>query len=195
MTDVRAVFTADEGIAASLHHLGLLKTKRDKLTEAKLETESQIVAAASRAWSVGSISYHELVALYMQYRAVADAGFSKRWDALHSVKSVSIHQASKTMPPGSNESWNGLFPLGQHDPAPPKGVSVVYVLFDGDAEPCYVGSTHRFRNRLKQHFRAGKLFVSWQAFPARDRQAAFELETKFLNAYKPYLNKLGGLAG
>lgn len=63
------------------------------------------------------------------------------------------------------------------------------MLFDEANVPCYVGSTKRLSDRLRQHKKDGKPFVRWQAHPCRDRDHAYELEVRLLEQHLPYLNK------
>lgn len=79
--------------------------------------------------------------------------------------------------------------LGVMEPAPPVGVSVVYVLFDVWNEPAYVGSTQDFRVRLAVHRKEKPGLLTWTAFPCADREAAYVLENRLLKEYKPHLNK------
>ncbi len=95
-------------------------------------------------------------------------------------------------PNGPAGSWFGECPLNDGEPLPPKWTCVVYVLFDHENVPCYVGSTNQFRQRVKRHAYDGKRFVRWVAYPCADREAAFDLEVKLLAEHKPYLNVKAG---
>lgn len=88
-----------------------------------------------------------------------------------------------------DEPWSGTFPLQKGEEWPPKGAFVVYVLFDSEGVVCYVGSTKQFNQRMKAHVRDGKRFVRWQAWSCTDRQAAYAMESRFLQQHRPYYNK------
>ena len=78
------------------------------------------------------------------------------------------------------------------NPMPPRGQSVVYILYDGSSTPCYVGSSGDFPARLKWHLKNGKPVVVWIAYPCDSREAAYALEDRLLKQYMPYLNKKRG---
>ena len=92
--------------------------------------------------------------------------------------------------------WEGPFPLGQSEPAPPPRTSVIYFLYDdqpGDEvsiSAVYIGTTIHLRDRLKQHAAAGKVFGRWIAayFPVED---AYHSESELISEFKPRLNVKG----
>lgn len=71
---------------------------------------------------------------------------------------------------------------------PPDGYNVAYVLHDESGTPCYVGSTNRFYARLRTHAYRGKKWQRWQAYKCDSREAAYQLEERFLDRWMPFLN-------
>lgn len=175
----------------TLAHIERLAAKRDMLTRAQADAESVFLASVQRSWSAGELSMLALALLYGDYRSLADPGFSKRWDEAVEVTAaelVAYKRRIDTEPPEPEHGWIGSYPLdGVFTPR--KGVCVVYVLFDANNDPCYVGSTNQLRIRLKAHARDGKRFSKWQARSCPDRDAAYALEREWLARYMPYLNR------
>lgn len=97
----------------------------------------------------------------------------------------------KPEPNGPAGSWQGSWPLAEGDHCPPRGACLVYVLFDADNVPVYVGSSETFRSRMKQYTAAGKTWTAWVAHPCADRDDAYDVESRFLRQYKPVLNVQG----
>ncbi len=177
--------------AATLQHIGLLKRKQERLLAAQHEAEGQFLHAVAAAYAAGELDMAVLADAYQEYRAVAATGFRNRWNDAISVSAATIREWPSAAPNGPAGSWEGTYPI-DGGPAPRHGVCVAYVLFDDANEPCYVGSTSNFRNRLGNHRRDGKVFVRWAAFPSVSREAAYELEDQLLAEHLPYLNKRRG---
>lgn len=103
------------------------------------------------------------------------------------------HAGAQRAPPNGPEgTYVGVAPLPGDDVAPLEGTPVVYVLFDEDNEPCYVGSTQNLRARLNAHLTNGKQFVRWQAYPCASREDAYVLEERLLVERMPRLNRRRG---
>jgi hypothetical protein len=173
---------------ATLQHIELLSARRERLTKAQIEAEEQLVHRIGRAHASGRLAIYDLVELLMRFRDHACPGFSTRWKDAVGIRTQLLHGYALFSPNGPNRTWHGSSPPGPRETAPPKGQAVVYVLFDAANEPCYVGSSSNFRARVKQHRRAGKVFVRWCAYLCPDREAAFRLEDKLLREHSLYLN-------
>jgi len=178
---------------ATQQHIQLIAAKRIKLEQAQLAAEEQFCMALAREFNAGRIGYTELADAYADLRGDESAprflaGFpSRRWrPVLPDIKHVKA--MVKWQSEASFDDWHGEWPL-DHQDVPPYGLSVVYVLFDSNTRPCYVGSTQAFRTRMAQHAGSGKRWSRWQAYKCRDRQHAYEVETRFLEKYMPQLNK------
>lgn len=193
-----------EPYEATLFHIGLIQSKIDKLIQAMLDAEAQVLHRAGRDYEAGLLSIDDLYALYKRYRDLVwretapgrrdyyfrptfgyvwNVNVQVRGDMLpHLVRQAKLHRRN-----GPDGTWQGEYPLGDA-PRPPDGQSVVYVLYDDANVPCYVGSTERFKSRLRQHAR-DKKFARWAAYPCDDREAAYQLEERLLREHKPYLNK------
>lgn len=181
-----------KSLAATLQHVELIHQRERKLTaarEAALDQLSHRIGAAVRS---GEIDDAQLVAIWEQIRDSAVPGRQKFWDKNVPTKWLRLKYRKNQIPNGPEGTWVGENPCVPTDPAPGVGVSVVYVLFDDQNEPCYVGSTGNFRPRLKAHIQSGKQFVRWQAHPCRDREHAYELEVRLLGERKPRLNRRVG---
>jgi predicted GIY-YIG superfamily endonuclease len=177
---------------ATLQHIALLKRKQERLRAAQIDAERQFLHSVAAAWAAGDLDTAGLAEALRAYRAVAAPGFMGHWDAALPVSAAKLLTWPDSAPNGPAGSWEGTYPIGVRDPAPRRNICVVYVLFDAANQPCYVGSTSTFRDRLARHQRDGKLFVRWTAYPCKDREAAYQLEVRLLEQHKPYLNKKRG---
>ncbi|MFE9777774.1 GIY-YIG nuclease family protein [Streptomyces sp. NPDC005775] len=178
-----------KSIAATLHHVELLREKEAKLEAARHEAEAQVMHRVGAAFRLGEIDHYQLVAVYEHYKAMGLTGRMHRWDEHVDISWKVMTHLSRQLPNGPEDSWVGEYPFHEATSAPAKGIAVVYVLFDDLNAPCYVGSTDQFRTRVAYHRRHGKQFVSWQAHPCRDREHAYELEDRLLRRHKPPLNQ------
>jgi hypothetical protein len=186
-----AVF-AIEGYEATLDHTRLLQGKRQVLAAAQREAEEQHLHRISTAYAAGYLTVEELVAIYFDYRVVADQGFSHRWDAAIPVTAKQLVALARRMtyhqPNGPAGTWEGPYPFDDGT-TPGDATSVTYVLFDRLGQCCYIGSTGHFRSRLHQHARDGKAFTYWHAYPCTSRAEAYRLEAQLVQQHAPYLNK------
>lgn len=183
----------DDGPASSratLQHIQLLNRRITKLTEAREQAEEQLLHRAAASYRSGEMSLSNLIELYWHYQEAGSPGKSRRWNAHFDL----TYQAMGMLPApnGPEESWVGEWPLSEGAPCAIRGLAVVYVLFDAENAPCYVGSTGKLRTRLSQHARSGKQFTYWQAHPCRDREHAYQLEEQLLRQHMPYLNRRAG---
>jgi GIY-YIG catalytic domain-containing protein len=187
------------GLDATYQHIGLLSRKQDQLRASQIAAEEQFLCRVGQLYGTRKINDVELAFLYRAYADFAVPGFLKRWEAnipvpagrvqyiLRHAKTLDLH--APNMPDGT---WRGSWPLEAGDRTPIYGACVVYVLYDGANDPCYVGSTQNLKARLKDHRKDGKPFVRWTAFACADREAAYQLEDKLLNEHQPYLNRKRG---
>lgn len=178
-----------ESIAATLHHIELLREKELKLEAARHEAETQVLHRVGTAFRAGEIDHHQLYAIYERYKAIGVVGRKTRWDDNVDLSWRLMSYLSTQLPNGPEGSWVGEYPILHGATAPARGIAVVYVLFDEANEPVYVGSTDQFRTRMSAHWKDGKRFVRWQAHPCRDRDHAYRLEDRLLKQHKPRLNR------
>lgn len=177
--------------AATMQHVVLLAEKQVRLAEAQLAAEEQLLQAVSRETKLGKVTWHELRDLYRVLRDCRSPRLLQRWRAMLPDPATIEHRANAIEEHGDPQAeyWAGSYPYLPGGNVPGRFTCVVYILFDDANVPCYVGSTHTFKDRLGVHARDGKPFVRWQAHRCRDREHAYEVETRFLQQHKPYLNK------
>lgn len=190
--------TSPGKLAATLDHLALIRGKWEKLQAAQIAAEEQLLHRVGRMYEAREIGELQLIALYEAFSAVALPGYTKRWNAAvplsaKRIPNLRTHlqyllQNAPNMPDGT---WRGTRPIGS-GPIPVDGIPVVYVLYDAENGPCYVGSSEKFRARLQSHERDDKPFVRWSASRCSDREAAYQIEDRLLAEFKPYLNKRRG---
>lgn len=175
--------TTDErrSAEATIRHIELIARKRARLEHAQAAAEEQLGRAAARLTAGGDFDAVE--SLYARLRAAGLPGFSKRWTLAGAPSASQITAFQRA----SETEWFGEEPY-QGGARPPSGVSVVYVLYDAELNPCYVGSTGHLAARLTQH-RREKTFKFWRAIRCEDRDDAYRLENEWLAAYMPQLNK------
>ena len=176
--------------ASTLQHLDLLNQRLAKLHAAREEAEHQVLHRAGSAYRNGEIDILQLTDIYETYSALAIPGRTSRWNKHIDINwHVMGRIAEHSRPNGPENTWVGDWPLAPNGCCPERGVNVVYVLFGPDNEPCYVGSTKTFRQRLKVHEKDGKEFQRWQAYMCRDREHAYQLEERLLKERLPRLNR------
>lgn len=183
-------------ISASLQHIALLKQREERLAEARKEAEHQMLHRVGVAHRLGEIDEVQLEAIRQEYAALQSEGRSLRWNEhigipWNRLKQLIFHKRCLA-PNGPEGTWVGEWPLLPGTPCPRPQIAVVYVLFDEVNEPCYVGSTHDLRQRLKAHAKQGKHFTRWHAHPCRDREHAYQVEDRLLKEHKPRLNRKAG---
>lgn len=177
---------------STLQHIGLIKGRIAHLERRRVETEDQLIHRIALDLAEGKVSDQQVLRFYRDYRGTAAPGFGGRWNN-RMPEAMNTHRIGLIVRnlPDADGNWRGSYPLPVSDPAPMRNTSVVYVLFDADNVPCYVGSTGCLRTRLKQHGR-DKEFVSWLAYPCEDRARAYEIEERALREHMPYLNQKAG---
>ncbi|WP_432563691.1 GIY-YIG nuclease family protein [Kineococcus sp. SYSU DK003] len=181
-----------DSLASTLDQIARLKQRRETLKQAQRDAEAQLVHRVGVAHRRGDLSEQDLVDLYYSLREASqrEPGFATRWDEAVDLDSRTIARARQfnSLPNGPDGSWQGDNPLPAGASAPRTGVAVVYVLFDDDGSPCYVGSSMQFRSRLTWH-RKRKSFRYWAAYPCADREDAYVREERMLREVLPRLNK------
>ncbi len=175
--------------AATLQHCELLRAKIDALTARLADASAQLYTCADREYRDGNIALDDLAALYERARSFGGVGFSTVWGEHMSVKAALIRQYLQATPPNvtGTPAWSGAYPYESGVPRPPKGVAVVYVLYDVTLEPIYLGSSAHFAARMRTHRRT-KPVRWWLAYPCATREAAYLLEEGLLTTRKPAMN-------
>ncbi|WP_262285423.1 hypothetical protein [Micromonospora sp. MA102] len=180
---------------ATFQHCELIRRKINDLSVRLVEAQAQLYTAINREYRDGRLDMDDLALIYERARGLGP-GFTTRWDEHMSVPAgtVQYHWRNrvKTRPnaPGGTH-WQGCYPYEPDTITPPRGQAVVYVLYDVDARPIYVGSTKVFRDRMRSHRRDGKPMTSWLAYPCDSREAAYLLESKLLDECRPSMNRTG----
>lgn len=178
-----------ESVEATMQHVEQLASKISTLDQARAASIDQLTYRIKQEYRAGTLSIHDLLAAYERLKANAGPRWSKAWYGLELPGPAAMRSLIAAIPNGPNGSWYGVGRIPSVDhPMPTNGQSVVYVLYDAENQPCYVGSSEQFRIRLKAHIKDGKPVTYWTAFPCPDRDAAYRLEDRLLKQYKPYLN-------
>lgn len=199
-----------EGAQATLDHIVATSRKIDSLRDRQYDAEQQFLYRLSTLYALKLFTIEDLWRISERY---APAYFLPEWEerwaetdlpALDTLMDLWT-ESLKYTPNGPGGSWTNYDPRwdenlpdwisctpADDNPMPPRGQSVVYVLYDGTGTPCYVGSTGDFSARLKWHLKDRKPVVVWKAFPCEDREAAYLLEDRLLKEHLPYLNKKVG---
>ena len=171
-----------------------MNTLRARLSDA----EGQLLQRWGGAYRSGALSQDEVVDAAMAVTAGGHLpGWVARWNEAFGfdVRAVIYQRNYEARNAARHEQnagygWTGNYgDSGTSFPRPPKGQSVVYVLFDAAAEPIYLGSTHDLAGRIKAHRREGKPVVYWRAAPYATREEAYAAEDEMLRAVKPEMNR------
>lgn len=184
---VRPDDAAQASLDGTLQHIALLRERHDRLRDVQVQAEEQLLHRAATAYAESRMGDVELADLYMAYAAVAQPGYENRWNLAIPIHAKRMKHVLSNAPNGPQGTWHGTYPV-DGGPVPLDGISVVYVLYDGQNQPCYVGSTKRMRYRIKCHAR-DKAFTTWTAGRCTDREAAYQLEERLLAEHQLYLNK------
>lgn len=198
MTDQPPALRESTGIpalAATEQHMQLLRDKRDRLNAALIDSQYQYLTALAREHRAGRITWVDLNHAHEVCRSHRTIDLTERWNSCLGVTPGKVRVNAQMMPNGANGTWHGVWPLPDGVSHPPRGAFVAYILFDDVRAPCYVGSTKNFRERLKNHYRDGKRWTSWIAHSCTDRKHAYQVETKFLQQYKPPMNRTSSAGG
>lgn len=196
-----AAFMRHEALRDTAQHIAVLQRKIDQLLARRDEAWAQLLAATLREYDE-CLTEVDLADMLADMKASYGNGFGAFWNA-HMPDRISwqrVRSAAEQQRQWSEQYdenvrlgfWSGAIPLTGGYPVPRRGVSVVYVLFDMNNRPCYVGSTDDFKRRLKQHCREKADLARWMAYVCPTRDDAYQLEVKLLNEHKPYMNKKRG---
>lgn len=179
-------------LSATFQHIEIIRSKEARLVEAREQALRQALHGIGSDYNTGRLTHRQLCIALTAVRELNLRGAMNAWDEVVGVSWKRTLQLAKQPPNGPQDSWIGDYPFHPGTVAPIAGVSVVYVLFDASNEPCYVGSTEKFRPRLRAHAKDGKQFVRWQAHPCRNREHAYLLEDRLLKEHLPRLNRKAG---
>lgn len=197
--DLDCLFGMDD-LAATAGHIELLNRKINALQAARVASWNQLLTAAARMYRSGVLDDRGALDLYHVMARSYGTGYTRVWDRNMPVPSCRVSSWPRqwaarelserlNQPNGPEGSWVGPLPLEPGAVCPGKGISVVYVLYDADHIPIYVGSSQNLRGRLSSHAREKPDAVTWTAYRCRDREHAYEVEVRLLNEHKPRLNK------
>lgn len=180
----------------ALDRLIALRLLAEDIENARVQAEMVYLVEAKVELDAGRVA--DVADVYVAAHFTATKGFHGRWEQVtgRTSRGLATRMAHRRRleivcaePNGpGGHYWTGTAPIGPRDPRPPRGKSVVYVLYDAMNEPIYVGSTEKFHTRLTTHIREGKPVVRWMAYPCADREKAYELEQELLDEFKLPLN-------
>ena len=175
----------------TLQHLALLAAKAETINAARIAAEEQLIHRLATDHAAGRATTTEVYTAFAAARGIGARGFAKRWDNRmpYALQSKRIAWTAVRYAADPDGNWRGSYPFTDETRTPNGETSVVYVLFDEQNRPCYVGSTRRFRTRMSSHSREGKRFTHWIAHPCPNRAAAYALEERLLAEHQPYLNR------
>lgn len=190
----------DESVDTSTLEEMVRYTNRISTLRARLgDAEGQLLHRWGNAYRAGLLSQDQIVdaAIAVASGGHLPSGWVTRWNdtfgfdvryfvnrRYHDAKNAQRHEQN------AGHGWTGTYgDAGTSFPRPPKGQSVVYVLFDASAEPIYVGSTQDLAGRLKAHWRDGKPVAYWRAVPYSTREEAYAAEDAMLREVKPEMNR------
>jgi hypothetical protein len=184
-----------QAIRATAQQVGFIDQKIRMLEARRDEAEDQLYMALERERKRAALDEYRMAGIYGSLRVIFGRAIARRWDMhiplvssrMAGILTLGVDRHRLNGPRG--ESWVGNFPLDWREPAPRDGLSVVYVLYDDTNEPVYVGSSEKFRQRLKAHVKAGKVLTAWMAAPCADRAHAYQVEERLLKERLPPLNK------
>lgn len=195
ITQAVGLFSGDR-LAVAAHRVQFQQQERVRATDALVHAEIDFLTTLAERHRAGVVTWAQLDAAY---RLVAyNGGFAApggvaRWKEIVGVPRSGMIAKVQEEAVNSDGAWSGHTPLEEGEFFPPDDQSVVYLLFDVDNVPVYVGSTARLKTRLAQH-QSDKVWTQWVAYRCENRQAAYELETRYLRQYKPRYNKIGAPA-
>lgn len=182
-----------------LDEVGQRRVERESAEVNQRDAEEAYLSRVAADYQSGELSFPDLCRAYLSFREVVGVnGHAKRWDEVIPVSGGTLvgrmrHAAKyrpRRNPKTGEEYWSGTWPRTLEDEGiPQNGQSVVYLLFDEEVQPCYIGSTSNFLQRMYAHVRDGKKFATWIAYPCADREAAFGREEELLALHMPYLNR------
>lgn len=198
-------FLRHTDLEATAAHIVGVQRKIERLEQVKRDSWAQLLMAVKRAYDE-YLDEEDLCHFLEDMKLSYGPGFGTFWDQ-NMPRELSYsrvrHAAAKqrhwrkkyeaNQPNGpAAGTWVGTFPIESDQPMPMWGEAVVYVLFDLNNDPCYVGSTETFTTRLRTHQREKLGLARWMAYRCADREDAYRLEDKLLKEHKPHMNKKRG---
>lgn len=190
-------FQQFDDLAATAMHIDVVQSRLDRLEEVKRESWEQLLTTVARLHRQGRLTTAQLLAFSREMHHSYGPGYSRVWDRNIAIPVKKLRHVvareERAALDRARPHWSGTWPLSEHDLAPSIGVSGVYVLFDRDGVPAYIGSSETFRSRMHAHKRNfSGVFDRWVFYVCEDREAAYELEVRLLREKLPYLNKKAG---
>lgn len=169
-------------------HITRLRKRRDELSALIETAEEQLVHRAGVAFEAGHIDMFDLSNAIEVLAVMRSGKRRERWADAGLPSPEEIRSWVLSQPNCPDGSWwqDGQYCGG--GPRPADGQAVVYVLYDANNAPCYVGSSEHFDQRLMVH-RGDKNFASWRAWPCADRATAYRRESEMLRDVMPRLNR------
>ncbi|MFF8371857.1 GIY-YIG nuclease family protein [Streptomyces lydicus] len=144
-----SVTESEPAYQVTLQHIQLLQDRQKKLAAAQEQAEHQVLHHYGSGYRCGDITIAQLLAFFEAYTALETPRRSRRWNEHIDIAYQTCHLMQT--PNGPEGTWIGSWPCSEAEPYPVRGVAVVYVLFDANNQPCYVGSTNQFRTRMGKH--------------------------------------------
>lgn len=165
-----------------------------------------LLAAVREAAQAKALTEEQLLDMLLAMRDSYGTGHSKVWDRhmpptlssrhVRTIVASQRHYAEKVernQPNGPTEgNWVGTLPECWQGPMPLDGDPVIYMLFDADGEPVYLGSTGGFRTRLAAHVREKPGIHSWSAQLCESREQAYDIEDQLLKLRMHKYNRKQG---
>lgn len=179
--------TQHADIQATLDHMAMIDARRKLLTTREEEARAQLTHRLGLKWRAGEVSAEEVYAVYKQLQAFNLPGLFGHWDGAGLPTHQALARRKTGIPNRPDGGWEGAR-FNDVWPGPLEGQCVVYVLYDGENQPCYVGSTKHLQQRVGAH-RKDKSFAYWIAWPCQDRKDAYRREDAMLREFAPYLNR------
>jgi hypothetical protein len=191
--EYRAILEENELGSHLLETIAVERKAIRRLKDEVVRAETNFLHDLARRHQGGELSQRDLARIYIGLRSLGRTGMATRWDEVMPFKRFMIEN-QRFNEPHTDGRWYGSWPIEYGASIPEPGWSVVYYLYDGSLECCYIGSSGDLRNRLKWHRSDGKIFDSWMAEPHESRAAAYAAEDEILrtrHALPRYNVKIG----
>ena len=175
---------------ASLDSAEALCGRRDYFAERALKSTEQVIHRAAVKYRSSAYTMYDIADVHARVSALRIDGIWAIWSSAGLPHQALLKHWLASRPTEADGSWFGEPDLLSQI-TPPLGQPVVYVLYGADCEPLYVGSTSRFRHRIKDH-RKSKEFAFWKAWTCASREEAYVREVEMLKGSLPPLNQRVG---
>lgn len=176
---------------ATLDLADQLQSRRSYFTDRLSESVGQVVHRISTKYHAGVYTMYDVAEAFDRIHALNVPSIGPMWRDAGLPHQAALRHWLSAQPTEEDGSWVGVPDDLCEQITPPLGQPVVYVLYGDDCEPVYVGSTSRFRHRIKDH-RKSKAFAHWKAWPCPTREDAYRREDAMLKGVLPPLNKRAG---